>query len=436
MVVGPYEQIPTPGGGSIPLYLLRFDAEGRLSSPQTAQLLRAEAAKATDVFLFSHGWNNVFGQALERYHSFIAGYLQQRAEQNMPTPADYRPVLVGVVWPSASFLRPGEEGPAIAGGDTDHAYTEQMLGFATESLAPGTAAEFTELVDGSQRMPEARARRAVEIVLAAFAADGDADGRVAAPTIAGMLDSWARLDGVDKPHADATDFGTSNAAAATTAGPQTAGLGFFDPRTILRTATVWKMKARAGVVGAGGVADLVTSVLEDGPARLHLIGHSFGCRVLLSALTAARSARAARSMLLLQGAVNRWCFAADVVGTHQPGGYHPVLDRVEQPILATMTSHDQPLRNVFQLVMKGDHLGEPNIAALGDEDRYGALGGYGPAGLDGATATVPILDPGQQYSLPERAEVIAVDGSRTISGHGDISNPSTWWLLHQLTRPS
>jgi hypothetical protein len=25
-----------------------------------------------------------------------------------------------------------------------------------------------------------------------------------------------------------------------------------------------------------------------------------------------------------------------------------------------------------------------------------------------------------------------VNGTRTISGHGDITNPSTWWLAYQL----
>ncbi|GAA2515833.1 hypothetical protein [Pilimelia columellifera] len=448
MVVGPFEQLSLPDGGAAPLYLLRYDASGGLSSPQTAQRLREDAAAgATDVFLFSHGWNNVFGQALTRYRSFIAGYLAQRVELGLPTPSPYRPLLVGLVWPSASFLRPGEEGPQIAAAGPDDPaaladafHTERMLQFVTEDLDARGAAELSELVDGTQRLPEPQARRAVEIVRDAFAAGGDEAGAVAAPTVAGLLDSWARLDGVDKPVAEAETFGTAAVGAATAGAataqlqPDAAGIGFFDPRTILRTATVWKMKGRAGAVGAHGVAPLVSDLLNGSSARLHLIGHSFGARLLLSALTAAQVSRPARSMLLLQAAINRWCFAGDVAGTGRAGGYRPTLARVEQPVLATLTSHDDALRKVFHLVMRGDHLGEPDIAAFGDEERYGALGGYGPAGAAGAV-TLPILDPGQPYALPPDAEVVAIDGSRTLGGHGDVSNPSTWWLLHQLTRP-
>jgi hypothetical protein len=32
--------------------------------------------------------------------------------------------------------------------------------------------------------------------------------------------------------------------------------------------------------------------------------------------------------------------------------------------------------------------------------------------------------------LGNGAQIYGVDGSATISGHGDISNESTWWLSH------
>ena len=83
-------------------------------------------------------------------------------------------------------------------------------------------------------------------------------------------------------------------------------------------------------------------------------------------------------MLLLQAAVNRWCFAKDVAGTGRTGGYNPVLNRVEKPIMTTFSAYDEPLTKVFHLAMRGGHLGEPDIAALGDPELYGALGGFGP----------------------------------------------------------
>ena len=48
---------------------------------------------------------------------------------------------------------------------------------------------------------------------------------------------------------------------------------------------------------------------------------------------------------------------------------------------------------------------------------------------DGATViVVDINDPERPYAWPPGGRLVGVRGTRTISGHGDISNPSTWWL--------
>lgn len=113
-MIGPYEQIPIGNGQSADLYLLRYDGDGRLLSPRTDAMLREALPDATDVYLFSHGWNNVFDVALKRYRSFIHGYIKQRTEFSLPTPQNYRPILVGVIWPSTSFVpvrgRPEDRG--------------------------------------------------------------------------------------------------------------------------------------------------------------------------------------------------------------------------------------------------------------------------------------------------------------------------------------
>jgi hypothetical protein len=196
------------------------------------------------------------------------------------------------------------------------------------------------------------------------------------------------------------------------------------------------MKHRAGTVGTRGVAPVLHRILAESDAPVHLIGHSFGARLLMSAISIEPLPRPARSLLLLQPAVNRWCFAADVVGTGRTGGYRPVLDRVELPVLSTMSSHDLPLRQAFHLAVRGSSLGEPDIAAIGDTERYGALGGYGPAGLSAAEGgSDSARAPGTPYAPPGSARIIAVDASReidgrpAIGGHGDVNNPVTWWAL-------
>jgi hypothetical protein len=438
MVVGPYERLRVSGGGFADFYLLRYGADGALLSPQTGKILGGALAGVTDVFLFSHGWNNTFDAAASRYKQFIAGYVSQ----SVGSKPGYRPLLIGVIWPSISFLLPWEDGPQIAADPLIlSGRGEEMRSFVTESLDPDTGAEFSELVDGRTGLTAAEARRAAEIVRDGLGSGTDPDDGSRSQSVDELLAAWALLDGgpAAKPR-DPDDFGDVGSGVDAGAPRAASTVGSLDPRNLLRVGTVWKMKDRAGKVGGRGVALLVRQVLDTTEARLHLVGHSFGARVLMSALAIAAAARPARSMLLLQPAVNRWCFAGDVDGTGRAGGYNSVIGQVELPILSTFSSHDYPLRQVFQLAIRGSSLGEPDIAAVGNTGRYGALGGYGPAGLGARSATQSAIAAGSgRYNLGSGARVIAVDGSGDINGkpaiggHGDINNPTTWWALHCLT---
>ena len=206
----------------------------------------------------------------------------------------------------------------------------------------------------------------------------------------------------------------------------------LDPRRIIRLATVLKMKDRAGTIGARGVGPLLVDLLGAAPeGRLHLIGHSYGAKVVLSALTTSALPRPANSLLLLQPAVSHLCFAADANGG-RPGGYRGALARVEQPILTTFSRHDQPLTKFFHLaVRRSSDLGELRIAAPVPPSRFAALGGFGPGRCGTECREAPIKAVGDPYDLyPSEAEVLALNGDAAITGHGDISNPATWWALY------
>jgi hypothetical protein len=456
MVVGPYRKYPV-AGGEANLYLLRYSKTGALQSPQTFAQLQAEikAEAITDVFLFSHGWNNTFDEATARYDSFITGYAAQREQYQLPAPSPYRPLLVGVIWPSTSFVMPWEDGPVIAAAAGDDSRTaEEMTRLLTEEMTPEDAARFAELVDGGQALTAERAAEAAALLAGALPAGGDEDGRTPRPSAAEVLASWNAVGGGDSvagpidpddfgvagDAGDAGDVGYTGAAAAR---PRVAGVG-LDPRDLLRMGTVWKMHNRAGTVGYYGVSGLVQHVLNLGPSapRLHMVGHSFGAKVVLSAISAGDAHQhKARSTLLLEPAINRWCFAPAVPGTGDPGfpgGYHIALDRIEQPILSTFSSHDHPLHEMFHLAVGS--VGEMQIAAVRGTDRYGALGGYGPNGLGASSCVRPALAAGtEHYEIPAGVRVVGIDGGveladgAAIKGHGDVSNPVTWWALHDLT---
>jgi hypothetical protein len=218
----------------------------------------------------------------------------------------------------------------------------------------------------------------------------------------------------------------------------------LNPRNIIRGLTVWHIKDRAGTVGANGVADLLIDMLEASTpdantpenaratARLHLIGHSYGCKVMLSAICAKELPRPVTSLLLLQPAVSYLCFAEDV-GGGKPGGYRAALTRVTQPILTTFSRHDRPLTKLFhKAVRRGSDVGDLRIAGS-PPNKYAALGGFGPGGCDDVCVEIPIKTLPERYELDPQGtgvRIYALNGDEHISGHGDISNPATWWTLY------
>jgi pimeloyl-ACP methyl ester carboxylesterase len=213
--------------------------------------------------------------------------------------------------------------------------------------------------------------------------------------------------------------------------PQAAGLFGFDPRSILRATTVLMMKDRAGKVGAHGVGPLLRDLLAaKATGKFHLIGHSYGCKVLLSAVCADDLPRRVNSMLLLQPAISYLAFATDA-GRGRPGGYRPALDRVEQPILATYSNQDVPLHNFFHWVVRREaDLGEAQIAGA-PPSRFAALGGYGPPDACGADCEKFAIKPfGEQYQLGSMPpHLIGLDGTGVITGHGDFCKEDVYWAL-------
>jgi pimeloyl-ACP methyl ester carboxylesterase len=218
---------------------------------------------------------------------------------------------------------------------------------------------------------------------------------------------------------------------------RTAGfLDLFDPREIIRKATVFLMKDRAGTVGVHGVGPMLHDLLANTGARVHLTGHSFGAKVVLSALALVQHPRKVASVLLLQPAINVFCFAQSIQENDgKPGAFRAALERTEMPIFSTFSSRDAPLTNFFHIALRRDgDLGEIRPAA-GPPSKFAALGGFGLAGMQpGESKTVPMLAPPHKYDLSNPGiRLYAVDGSEQgIVSHGDVRNSYTEWGLVNL----
>lgn len=434
----PYRTIDLGGGATAPFYIVPFDRDGVCTGPVTARNLLATVAtqRPTDVFLFSHGWNNDWKAATARYDQFIAGFARMRAEHPLDRP--FRPVLVGIVWPSTALVAPWEQAPDIAAtdGDDDAVAEERAEVAEVAAIVPEEKrALFYELAQ-RQDLSDAEAAEFAGLVVPAFEGGDEVD--TAEPDAESVLEVWRSLPG--RPAAIPTEFGRvqwpgadvagDEARAEAAADARAAGLlQALDPRGLVRLATVLLMKDRAGRVGGRGVADLLESLLATSDARVHLVGHSYGAKVVLSALAAKPHSRPVESVLLLQPAVSHLCFAADVDGAGRPGGYRPALARTRQPIMTTYSRHDFPLTKVFHwAVRRPSDLGEVVIA--GAPNRYAALGGFGPGGVEGEVTRVVAAVPPHPYDPPEPgSRLVAVEASTVIKGHGEVQVPATFWML-------
>ena len=448
---GPYRTLTTVEGHSFPYYIVPFDADGHCIGPQTREHLLAHCTEYSDVFVFSHGWNNDWTSATNRYEEFIKGFQAQRKSLGLAMPAGWRPLLVGVFWPSQALewfdseTGPGfaaETGPAAQ--DAASEASSRLLADIAAELPRAQRARFFALAT-AESLNEADAHELATLLASTTASAGDDEaGPAAAPSADDLL---AAAAGFDEPEPDYDAVGTvggdGSPAAVAGGAPQAAfGLGDvlrkIDPRQILKPFTVWQMKDRAGKVGGHGVAELLAGLLAKSTARVHVLGHSYGCKVVMTAVCALPDGlRKVQSALLLQPAVSQYAFATDVPdhpGVH--GGFRKALARVASPIVATFSDNDVPLNKMFHLSMRrAVDLGEQPSIAGGPPSVYCALGGYGPQASD--ALIVDILDPPKPYAFGPGGRIVGVRGTRTISGHGDINNPSTWWIAYTLaSQPS
>jgi len=438
LLIGPYRHLTLSDGTDVPFYMIPFDKNGVCQGPKTLNRLieDVESGRFTDVFLFSHGWNTDWQAAVSGYERFQNGFTQMHKKHDLSIPDGYRPLLVGIFWPSiAMAFGEDETGPQIAGSDID----SDDVAVAAERRAiqelalelPREQAERFYALTQLDLLTEDDALELATIAQTFYRAEDDELGISEPSSPEDILDLWL---------AAADELNPGDVGAQNDDGPSVAGFGDLlkklDPRQIVNLLTVYQMKDRAGTVGALGVGPMLRNLLgADDECQIHLLGHSYGCKVVLSALCHPQTLpRQVDSVLLLQPAVNHLCFAENVLGRGHSGGYRNALKRVNQPILSTFSRDDFPLHTAFHLALRRrSDIGEVQIAgADAPPSRFAALGGYGPRGAGEELIQMP--DVGEPYELDMDVGVYGVDGSGLITSHSDVSNPATWWVLHQQLR--
>ena len=455
--VKPYQRFQSAAGG-FDWFMLPFDKRGRCLGPQTRAHLvdRAADPTITDVFIFSHGWNNDWNVATRRYRSFIDGYLALRRTGGLPLDQELNPLLIGVFWPSTALVFGSESGMDIAadaGPDAAKAVDVHEYGAEIAALADEIDDHDVERLYALAERDQLSTPEAEEFARVLAPVLERADDEAPPPTADGddgsVVDLWRALPSPDGSSAGQNADDAPDAVAARLEdfgrGPVSDslegawGLGKLDPRQIVRLVTVQLMKDRAGTVGSDGLGTFLVDLLGASTGtrpRVHLVGHSYGAKVCLSAIChPPELPRPVDSLLLLQPAVSHRCFAQDDSGT---GGYADApVTRVQLPILSTYSQHDIPLRRFFQFAARRAADRDEVRIAAGEPSRYAALGGVGPHGLgetdaQHVTVRLPRAD-GSTYDLGSGAPgVYGIDATATIGGHGDITNVSTYWALDNL----
>ena len=416
-------------------HLVSFDAAGKERPEATGPYSRELAATLaretpTDVFLLSHGWKGDVPAARRQYGAWLAAMAgcpgdQAEAESR---PGGFRPVVVGIHWPSlpwgnedlgaASYAVPDDEASASAEG-MDRSPVP-LVDTWTTALGDraGTREAVRTLVDAALEDP-VPATLPVEV-------------RRAYDRLDALLGSGAQGEGA-APGDDRAPFEPERVYQACLV-EDLASFGGFSLGGVLaplRVLSFWHMKRRARDVGAGGVGDLLRLVQEAAPAaRLHLMGHSFGCIVVSSAVAGSPGPRRPiDSLALVQGAMSLWSFCSSIPSSpERPGFFHRVLadGRVDGPVVVTTSVHDRAVRTLYpigagargQVDYAPDHL-----------PTYGAIGSYGVRGpgvrtVDGDLRAVDEtyeFQPGVVHDL--RGDDVIRDGAGISGAHSDITKP-------------
>jgi hypothetical protein len=448
--------------GSLPYWQLRFDAQGDVDVVLRDRFLsELPEADLTDLFVFSHGWNNNPAAAARLYEEFFG-----HAERLLDRLPGSRVGVAGVVWPSMAWLDEPipdfEEGGAVALAAAPVSDGDEVTALKAVFSTP----EQQRALDEMGRLLEDRPddpmalqnfHKQLGTLVTADPVDGAAvedDGETALlsedPT-----EAYGRFQAAQELLLAGGGAGTNDAQAAALGFTRSqlidegGAAGFSDvtgrlwsgAKTALRQATYFVMKRRAGAVGQRGLGPILGAAHEAAPAgRFHLIGHSFGARVVsfaLAGLPDGAGPSPVKSLLLLQGAFSHFAFASELPHDRARGGaLAGRAENVDGPLVCCFSEHDTAVGVLYPLASFGSREDAAGTKELGY--RWGAMGHDGAQAV-GAVES-PIGPVGKEYPFARR-RFLNVDASdvvrqgRPLSGaHSDIFHPELAWIAVSAAR--
>lgn len=437
--------------GNSPLVWCEFDEDGKPADASLATRIGTlvRDIKASDVVVLSHGWKNERSHA-ERLYSELWG----NTVANLNTRKPDQIVVCGVLWPATKYqtlpderalgVPPGVGGAASiqgAGPSRDLTVEELEEVFRTyEDLMGPTARDVVEPArKAADGVTGALARSMVEAAKRVTSV-GDADAELAADArpyqrIDDSRDMVVALANPPARNVKGTVGGAQglgSGAGQLLAGPRAAVARF------LNQLTYFEMKKRAGVVGNGLASSVLTKIdAGDTSVRLHLVGHSFGARLVTAAAAALPKEDLPMdffSLTLLQGAFSHNALAAHF-GSGLVGAFPGVVGRPTGPIAMTHTHNDLACTLAYALASR---LSWDRATSIGDaNDVFGAMGANGAQNLaddivrDHETEEFkPVSGKVNRFFADNYVmKVPADDEHEAVDAHNNVANPTIGRLL-------
>jgi hypothetical protein len=161
----------------------------------------------------------------------------------------------------------------------------------------------------------------------------------------------------------------------------------------------------------------------------HLVGHSFGGRLVTAAVNGPNTLRV-QTLLLLQAAYSHNGLSEDFDGRGGKGFFHDVLAgrKVAGPILITHSKKDRAVGLAYPLASRLN--GDDAAGIGGPGDRFGGMGANGAQRVDNERADLVLLPVGGSYDFKTSGKrVFNLNGDTIISSHGDVARPETAYVL-------
>lgn len=425
--------MPTLAG--LPYLPLRFDKDG---VRQGKGPIRPDGV--SDLIVMSHGWHQDPDDAQGMYEAILT---QLQAVAGHGALAGRRLGVTGVYWPSDQFR------------DDLSAETVAVLG-AAAAAAGGNDAGLVRL----QQKARAQAhlfgmtadRLEALVTYAATGGAGDADdlattlrANVGATTHVDreMREEHSELLDPTKPGRDILHSlraaGARGATAATQGGARAAALGVSGGTapalgllsgpvaavaTLLNQFAYFELKKRAGRVGAR-LGALLDGDGLPGVERLHLVGHSFGARLVTAAASVVEAAKP-YSLTMLQGAFSHNALGVDVA-PHLNGAYRNAVAgaKVRGRIVVTHTWNDHAVGVLYAIASRASNDIAAGLVRVTDQfggarDLRGGMGANGALRLKPGEGTARNFD---GAAVPQLGAGVTSLRCDFIGSHNDVRTP-------------